>query len=233
MAMKREPMTTVDWSKHELIEIQTNEMSIHHLKKPDTIEQNVKFINTNNILAVTGDYGNWIFCREFHPSKDGYVSPYYWIEKLEIYSTQTGTEYSAEETEKAIEEFESDYDSEYVNDEFEDWIERLKESVHDEIEYTQIAYREHPNDIDVESIPFEKEIKVWLRCVFDAFNEICKRIEKESYFYCPKCSHTIKEIEDYDRHGYQYKCDECGHTSEVGEVDGRFVLMEIGHEEND
>jgi len=84
--------TALDFSKHEIIVVKENGLLIHHLKIPKQWTNNIKFINTNNILAVTGDFGNWIFCREFHPSKDGYVSDGYWHEKLNIASTQDGKE---------------------------------------------------------------------------------------------------------------------------------------------
>ena len=94
--------TGLDFSKHELLCTKSDELTIHHLKKPNTYYDSIKYINTQGIMAVTGDYGNWIFCREFHPSADDYVSSGYWCEKLSIASCQVYKEYDPEETEKEI-----------------------------------------------------------------------------------------------------------------------------------
>ena len=66
--------TEVDFSKH-VVEITKQEgLFVCYIRVPGTITNSVKFINTNDIMAVTGDFGNWIFCREFHPSATGGVS---------------------------------------------------------------------------------------------------------------------------------------------------------------
>ena len=47
--------TSVDFKDHELIIKETDDLSVYHLKKPDTYYDSVKFINTNGIMVVTGD----------------------------------------------------------------------------------------------------------------------------------------------------------------------------------
>ena len=71
--------TSVDWSDHVLTTSKEGYTLIHTIKKPDTVWDMVTFINTNNIMVVTGDNSNWMFCREFHPSPAGRVSEGYWI----------------------------------------------------------------------------------------------------------------------------------------------------------
>lgn len=66
--------TGIDFSKHELIIKETDDVTIHWLKIPNSIKKNIKFTNIEGNLVVTGDFGNWIFCRNFIPSGDGYVS---------------------------------------------------------------------------------------------------------------------------------------------------------------
>ncbi|MCM8532495.1 MAG: hypothetical protein NE330_15125 [Lentisphaeraceae bacterium] len=97
--MKR---TDIDFSEHEVIESLSTNAKIWTLKKLNTNIYSVTFINSCGVLAVTGDLGNWIFCREFHPSKDGKVSDYYWYEKLKISSQQDAKDFNEEETRKAI-----------------------------------------------------------------------------------------------------------------------------------
>ncbi len=66
--------TNLDFTKHELLITNQEGLLIHHLKVPNTVIYNVKFINTNGVMVVTGDLGHWIFCREFHPAPDEFVS---------------------------------------------------------------------------------------------------------------------------------------------------------------
>jgi hypothetical protein len=97
--------TTIDFSKHEFIKTENELVSIYHLKIPNTITNNVKIICTQGITAVTGDFGNWIFCREFHPHKENYCSEGYFNEKLHIASEQTSSKFDSDETQKEIEEY--------------------------------------------------------------------------------------------------------------------------------
>lgn len=168
--------TEIEFEEHELIIIQQDGLLVHHLKKPNTIIDNIKFINTNGILAVTGDYSNWMFCREFHPSADGYVDDGYWKEKLKIHSCQEPSNYDSKRTEEAIKEL--------MNDEERNWSKEDKEyfdgllfRLDDELEYTYYAYREHPNNWDAESVPFVKTIKPQFLYILDAFDEICRRMK--------------------------------------------------------
>jgi hypothetical protein len=171
--------TNIDFSKHIYTKFSDKYVTIYELKIPDTIRNSIKFINTSGIMSVTGDFGNWIFCREFHPSADDYVSGGYWDEKLVIHSEQTCSEFDSDETIKLIEAFKENYIEDYsekYHEEISDWIESLEYSVYDEIEYKYEACRNKPDVIDYEYVPYAKIRHKWLDCIYDGFDEICNRL---------------------------------------------------------
>lgn len=174
--------TEIDFSRHELKITQFDGVLIHEFKRPDTRNCMLVFINTCGVMTVTGDFGNWVFCREFHPSanNDGGVSGGYWDEKLQIASVQKSHQYDAEETIKRIEEFEKEFQDNYgreMNEAEADWIEELKNNADDEHEYIYLAYRENPDTIDYESVPFGKKRHFWLNAVYDGFEAICEKLK--------------------------------------------------------
>lgn len=174
--------TDIDFSKHEVLVTEVEGLLVHYLKQPGTITNCIKFINTNGIMAVIGDFGNWIFCREFHPSKEGGVSDGYWKEKLGIASTQKASDYSPRQTEIRIKEAINGGMEEYgyKGDKLKQVKEFLTEClryVDTEWEYVAYAYHNSPGFLDAEEIPFEKETKPWLLAVFDGFDEICRRMK--------------------------------------------------------
>lgn len=193
--MKR---TKINYSKHLLHVVENEHVIIHHLRLPDTNMNSVKFINCSGIMAVTGDFGNWIFCREFVPSAKEYASEGYWNEKLHISSCQKPEEIDFEriqaELKNRIEERmkEIDYTGEHpLTDR---WFEHddselmFWKGLHDaadennELDYQVAAFRSDSDySCDYESIPYYKKSPFWLLCVMDAFDEICTRIkEKET-----------------------------------------------------
>ena len=178
--------TDFDFSNHELIVEQSEDLLVHTLKHKEYSSWYLfKFINTNGIMVVTGDYGNWMFCREFHPSAEGMVSDYYWCEKIKIASTQQPFEFDDEATIKEIQDMLNGGLEEdgYEGDDLEimvDYCNELLDKVYDgELHYEAFAYGEMPYCIDTESVPNVKKIKHWLLCVFDAFEEICRRLKEE------------------------------------------------------
>lgn len=173
----RKKRTKLDFSKHELSVTQTDGILIHDLKVPGSQVNRVKFINAGGVLAITGDYGNWILCREFHPSDDGYVSDSYWCEKIRIASTQNPYEYDEEATKKEIEERLEDED---VTEEEKSYYEDLLEYYVHESEtcYKMNAHSTLPSDMDHENVPYVQKLNPWLECIFDAFEEICERLSK-------------------------------------------------------
>jgi len=188
--MKRNKRTTWDFSEStHRVEIfkseKGNEIRVDHLQKGNSSMGYVKFVNDSMGLTVFGDFGNWIFCRPFHPSADGYVSDMYWQEKLKISSSQEYARYDSEATAKELQE-QIDHGLEdygYSGGDLikaKEWFQHLLEHSDDELEYTYEAYRgENPTEIDYEYIPFCKEESYQLKIIFDAFDEICSRLEKE------------------------------------------------------
>ena len=151
-----------DWSNHELIikkytAEEDGEITEYILKKPDTCMEMVVFCNHSGNLSVTGDYGNWIFDRAFYPKKDFKVLDSYWCEKLCLNSCQS---------------FEFDLEAN-LNAYAEDLVEFYEEiqECDDEIEYWNCITDHLIDD------PYDyKKIPEQLFVIFDAFEEICRRI---------------------------------------------------------
>ncbi|MDD4970850.1 MAG: hypothetical protein PHT07_15590 [Paludibacter sp.] len=180
--------TGIDFSKHvhtvDVYKHEDKEIQVDHFKIPDSMTNYIQFINTDRVLTITGDFGNWVFCRPFVPSIDGYVSDGYWLEKLRILSSQVPGSYDGEATaseiQKLIDEGLQEYG--YKGDELKkmkEWYTDLLTYTDDEYEYVYHAYRgyDRPN-IETESIPFCKKLNPWLNIIFDAFDEICRRIKE-------------------------------------------------------
>lgn len=186
--MKNKKRTDIDFSKHIVLEShfknENHSLDVWDLKLNDnSYYHRVKFINSCGVLTVDGDFGRWSFNREFHPSKNGYVSDYYWCEKLQIGSKQEYSKYDSEKTKKELKNLiksglkEYGYEGNELTKLKEDFKELL-DYVDDEIAYSNKAYR-GTEIYDYELIPFCKTIDNWLLAVFDAFEELCKRIEDE------------------------------------------------------
>lgn len=171
--------TNLEFEKHELFVTNRDGLLVHHLKKPNTDCDNVKFVNTNGIMAVTGDYGNWIFCREFHPSNNDKVSDQYWIGQLTYASTQKPYEFSKDETRAQIEALLSEEDLE--DDEIE-YLQGCLEKVDEGgFDYEHYAHRENVGRFqDHESVPLVEKPKHLLLVVFDAWEEVCRRTQPEN-----------------------------------------------------
>lgn len=177
--------TDIDFSKHEVLLIDTPGLLVHHLKKPDTVIDNIKYINTQGIMAVTGDYGNWIFCREFHPDAKNGVSDQYWCEKLKMASTQEPYEFDVEGTKQALEQKIEEYikileesgkdEDQSILEFYQECFDKCEEG---ELDYTHFVYRERPSALDYDDVIFVKDYKYWLKAVFDGFDEICTRMKE-------------------------------------------------------
>ena len=168
--------TNTDFSKHILTVTKREDLLVHVLAKPGTTMDSVTFINTNSIMAVTGDYGNWIFCREFHPSVSGRVEEHYWIEKLQIASSQDPYDFDGKIVQQEIEELLKDPDRS-LSEKEKEWLNDLSDTANcSEFEYIAMAI-DHPPSFPTEMIPKGKVTKYWLLVVFDAFEEICRRLK--------------------------------------------------------
>jgi hypothetical protein len=178
--------TGINFKDHNLFITKTPSFSKYDLKSPksDFIHR-VVFINIDGVMIVKGDFGNWIFCREFYPSKKDGVSDHYWAEKLMISSIQDPYEFDPEETGNRIREMLyrgglEDYG--YTGEKLERMKIYLEECLNyvtdSEWEYTYFAYYNKPDFLDAESVILCKSLKSSLLAVFDAFDEICSRMEE-------------------------------------------------------
>jgi len=182
----REKMTKWDFSEHthvveEFKSDKGNTVRIDHLRKGSSNHGYVRFVNDDYGLSVFGDFGNWIFCRPFVPSNKGYVCVSYWNEKLKISSSQDHARYDSDETEKEIKELINGRLEEYGHEgeeleKLKDWYTDLLDYTDDEIDYMYHAFRSGDSPDDYENVPFAKKGSYQLLIVFDAFNEICRRI---------------------------------------------------------
>lgn len=185
--MEAKNRMNVDWSEHvHTVEVykgpEGKEVRIDSLAKPGTVCGAVHFINAKGIMSVTGDYGNWIFCRPFIPSKHQYVSDGYWIEKLMILSKQK-FELDMESIEAEVKELvdkgleDMGYEGDRLK-ELKEWFGEL--DTDDELSYLASAFRPPYGSpaIDYEMIPHSYKTPVWLEIVFDAFDELCRRVEE-------------------------------------------------------
>jgi len=162
--------TKIDFSRHILETKDLGDIKVYTFKLPDSdYKHKVVFIVGGGVTTVTGDFGNWVFCREFHPRGTEYISRGYADEKLEINSVQKSSKFDTDRTVELIKEFEQEYEEE-LDEETKDWIEQLDNSVFDETEYLYVAYREKPSWIDYDQIPFGEIRHPWLDAVYDAFN---------------------------------------------------------------
>jgi hypothetical protein len=166
--------TNTDFSKHIVTVAKTDELLKHTIAIPGTILNSVVFLNTNDIMAVTGDFGNWIFCREFHPSEKGRVDDRYWLEKLQIGSSQDPYDFDGKRAQEEIKELLNDPDKS-LSEEEKEWLNDLSDETDgSEFEYISKAM-DYPSSFPAEMIPKGKVTKFWLLVVFDAFEEICRR----------------------------------------------------------
>jgi len=185
METKTRKRTSIDFSEHELIVKETEDITIHWLKKPGSIHQNIKFTNIEGNLVVTGDLGNWIFCRNFVPSEEGFVSDGYWCEKLSIHSEQTGytfdEELTKEELKSQINGGLEEYG--YTGDELDKMKEYMEGCLYNVEEamdvYRGYAYDNLPSFCDYDDVVFIKDTKQYLKIIFDGFEEICERLKKD------------------------------------------------------
>lgn len=173
--------TGIEFNDYKVTVTEQEGLLVHFLKKPNTICGCIKYINTNGIMAVTGDYGNWIFCREFHPSaQDNAVSDSYWNEKLQIASSQEPMEFDPKATKERIIEL-------LKNEEGEDDLTRAEKNYLrgclaqvdcGQYDYEQQAHGESCGRFTGEYVPCCHKTKYWLLVIYDGFEEICRRMKE-------------------------------------------------------
>lgn len=169
--------TNIDFSNHTITITKAPGLLIHNFGVPGSSLNRIRYINTTGIMAVTGDFGNWIFCREFHPSEEGGVSDQYWCEKLKIASTQKYEDYDPDLTEAEIKRHLAEED---LSDKERVYLAECLQYTEDEHTYIDFAYHHAVGGYeDGEYIPFKKRINSWLLYIFDGFDEICARLKTE------------------------------------------------------
>jgi hypothetical protein len=171
----------IEFDQHELIVTKTDDLTVYRLKKPDTYTESMRFINVMGVLVVTGDWGNWIFCREFHPSadKNAGCSDGYWCEKLQISSTQQPYEYDPEATLALINERLNNPEEE-LDEADREYLRQCRDRHDERYEYLEWAHNNLPNGRDHEYVPNRQRVQFWLQVVFDGFDEICRRMREQS-----------------------------------------------------
>lgn len=202
--------TGIDFSKHELHKSSYagGESVVYDLKIPNTIFNRIKYINTEDIMAVTGDYGNWIFCRGFHPSKDGNACDNYWAEKLRIASTQDPMKFSGTEACGAIDALLADPQNEFSEEEKE-WLGELQDAAKGGEEYAYIAKgMECPGSFPTEMIPSGKVYDVWFLTILDGFDEMCRRLGNPVVEMEMECPHNHLKASAMMTSGPI--CEDCG-----------------------
>jgi hypothetical protein len=182
----------IDWSRHEhktvISRIPVDQggkefvsFRMDTLKIPGTIVNSIKFINTAGVMTVTGDFGNWVFCREFEPDGRGGAgaSEGYWKEKLYISSCQVVEKYDAEATESEIRRRLREAEKDGGDPAEREYLQDLLSYVNDEVDYRYKAYQLMPADMDYDDIPLEKKTHHWFIIILDAFDEICQRLKEK------------------------------------------------------
>lgn len=137
----------------------------------------VRFTNTDGKLLVTGDYGNWVFDREFHPSANKSDRAFigYFLEKLRTNSAQDACVFNSDVVSEQINEIILDEEIDLTDDEFA-YLKNLL-TYTEEYEYIYHAIHDSVGRFkDGELIPRGKTIKPQLQHIFDAFNEMCDRL---------------------------------------------------------
>lgn len=180
----RKKLTDFDFSNHiHTVDIIKNTSDIFirvdSLRKENSESEYIRFINNSYGMSVFGDCGNWIFDRPFIPEKESYINVPYWLEKLHANSIQSFNEFDFSEIEKdinqKISEIENNKEDYCKPDELIRAYIQLLDNCFDDIAYLNAIYNSTLNN---EDIPIYKLIPKQLLIVFDAFNEICIRLEQ-------------------------------------------------------
>jgi hypothetical protein len=163
-------------------------MNVYTLKRPDSGCDLVRFIVGYGITTASGDYGDWVFGREFTPSGGYYVSDGYWLGKISTHdSGASGIEFDPDGTRKEIEEkltkeWQEENLDRVLTEYEEDYLNECLEATWDgcTFVYESVAFRQNTGYFeDSESVPFVTKTKTWLLYVFDAFDEMCRRLKEQ------------------------------------------------------
>lgn len=173
-----------DWGKHKQVEntvfMDGKCVNMYTFADPETNNLAIKIINIEGLCVITGDLGNWIFDRCFHPIAGESVNVPYWLKKLRQNSTQQPCDFDTKETIRQIDEKVKEIEETehrlqldkllYYND--------CKMESDNEVTYMAAAIN-IPECMNNEDIVVGKILNPQLACIFDAFNEMCNRMKPE------------------------------------------------------
>lgn len=185
-AVEIKKRTQIDFSKHQLeINQKGKDTVVYKFRKPGTALHGITFINSNGIMAVTGDFGNWIFCREFKLSikRSSTVSDSYWSQKLKISSTQNPEVFDPVATDKELNKLSGEYStlSYDQQEELYEYIDLLKGNLNSQFHYESEAFSEKPSFLYYEQIPECYKQHPWLSMVYDAYDQMVVRFMEGAY----------------------------------------------------
>jgi hypothetical protein len=174
--------TRIDFSKHEVRTTELPNGMIYKFGEIGSPTHALTFVVTCGITAVTGDFGNWIFCREFYPDGDT-ISDGYWDEKLEIASEQKAEAFDTETVGRQLDEFIAEFENNYgrgMTEEESEFFDDLKAVSDNEIEYISTIWNEIPPTLDASDLPQGKTRHAWLNSVYDGFEAMCRKLKTET-----------------------------------------------------
>ena len=98
------------------------------------------------------------------------------VEELKEYFNTEAIDYPGDDLLGFIDS--KEWDDEFIEKKMEEveFFNYIQEHVTDELDYVYRAYRENPSSLDYEAIPFCREIIPQIKIIFDAFEEICRRL---------------------------------------------------------
>jgi hypothetical protein len=143
------------------------------------------FINHNYWMNVVWDFWCWSFCRNFIPSETEKIYLSYFAEKAFIANNNQWIEvFDLDELEKQIEEKIKDFKEQWY-----EWDELEEIQIYynnfltseNEIDYIcKIRNTDMPESLDYEDILDWKVYSSRFIIIYQAFNEICKRLKNNS-----------------------------------------------------
>jgi len=170
----------INFSKHDYVKEQDSVASVYTLKLPnDKYTYRVNFINCLGVCTVTGDFGNWVFNREYYPDAKhiGMGGIEYMIEKL----GQFCNPYYYDDDliigyfERMIKEY---------REELKTCDEEEKDGLQNKIKFLQ-GIPNHGRFLDIEKYLYDsvynftedswKPVHPYLYTIEEAFREMCRR----------------------------------------------------------
>ena len=183
--------TNIDFGNHELMIIESKEVTIYKFKKPETNIHSVTLVNHDGVMAVKGDFGNYIFNREFHPCANTQgIGENYYIEKLECHSVQKGTEFDPDSTVRLLNERLAEIYQ--IESEEIDYLKKCVKEAEDkhQLSYDAYAYLNMPSGYDNEYVIRESKLNSFIPALFDAMECMCEYLREKTHIEGEKVTYT-------------------------------------------